>query len=170
MSDSDGVTTENADERSNYLDYLDYFRSTLEHLCEGLDPEQLATRAVPPSNLSLLGLIRHLARVEQFWTRNVFEGEHQRPRLYRTHDQPDLDFEQAEGTLACVRDAWSTWRAEVEHAREVFAEVDLEEMFHVRENESASGRDITVHLIEEYARHCGHGDLIRQCIDGRTGL
>lgn len=162
--------TNAAAERDNYLDYLEHYRSTLENLCAGLDPEQLAMQAVPPSNLSLLGLVRHLARVEHNWTRRVFENRHDLHRIYRTEADPDLDFNAIEGTDDCVDEAWTTWRAEVAHAREVWPTIDLDADYHVRDGEEAPGRDIVVHLIEEYARHCGHGDLIRQCIDGRTGL
>lgn len=148
--------------------YLDHYRMTFELKCEGLTSEQLATRSVPPSTMSLLGLIRHLARVEHSWTRRILEGQIDLPRLYRTEEDPDLDFNEAMAGDQFVADAWDTWRGEVAHAREVHARLDLEALFAVH-GEEVEARDIVVHLIEEYARHVGHADLLRECIDGRTG-
>ncbi|MGE9807554.1 DinB family protein [Janibacter sp. G1551] len=155
-------------ERAVLAEYLDRYRMTFELKCEGLAPEQLATRSVPPSTVSLLGLVRHLARVEHSWTRRVLEGRGDLSRLYRTDADPDLDFHGAKGDEATVADAWSTWHGEVAHAREVYAGLDLDEPVDVH-GEEVETRDIIVHLIEEYARHCGHADLLRECIDGRTG-
>jgi uncharacterized damage-inducible protein DinB len=146
--------------------YLDRYRMTFEMKCEGLTPEQLATRSVPPSTMSLLGLVRHLARVEHHWFRRVLEGQEDLPRLYRTEEDPDLDFNGAVGTEECVADAWGSWRREVAHAREVYERYDdLGETF----DDPYEVRDIIVHMVEEYARHAGHADLLRECIDGRTG-
>jgi uncharacterized damage-inducible protein DinB len=118
--------------------------------------------------MSLLGMIRHLARVEHSWTRRVLEGHVDVPRLYRTDDDPDLDFNQAVADDAVVVDAWTTWRSEVSHVQEVYANLDLDHPVAVHGDEVQT-RDIIVHLIEEYARHVGHADLLRECIDGRTG-
>ena len=93
--------------------YLDRYRMTFEMKCEGLTPEQLATRSVAPSTMSLLGLLRHLARVEHHWFRRALEGQADLARLYRTEDDPDLDFNGAVGTQECVADAWESWRGEV---------------------------------------------------------
>src|SRR4051794_34233690 len=82
-------------EKAVLAEYLDRYRMTFELKCEGLTAEQLATRSVPPSTMSLLGLIRHLARVEHSWTRRVIEGHTELTRLYRTEGDPDLDFNQA---------------------------------------------------------------------------
>jgi len=156
-------------ERAVLVEYLDRYRMTFEMKCEGLDAEQLARRSVPPSNLSLLGLLRHLARVEHSWTRRVLEGRPELPRLYRTEEDRDLDFNGAVADDAVVADAWQSWRREVDHARRYLNGVDsLGEQVLV-DGEPVEIRDILVHLIEEYARHCGHADLIRECIDGRTG-
>ena len=106
--------------------YLDHYRLTLELKCEGLTAEQLATRSVPPSTLSLLGLVRHLARVEHSWWRRVLEGHADLPRLYRTDADPDLDFNGAVPDDEVVADAWQSWRTEVAHAREVYAGLDLD--------------------------------------------
>lgn len=156
-------------EKAVLAEYLDHYRLTIELKCEGLTPEQLATRSVSPSTMSLLGLVRHLARVEHSWTRRVFEGQPDLPRLYRTEAEPDLDFDGAGPDDAVIADAWRTWRAEVEHARTVYAGLDLDAPIEVHGN-TVQSRDIVVHLIEEYARHAGHADLLRECIDGRTGL
>ncbi|HET7305773.1 MAG TPA: DinB family protein [Segeticoccus sp.] len=155
-------------EKAVLAEYLDRYRMTVELKCEGLTAEQLATRSVPPSTMSLLGLVRHLARVEHSWTRRVFEGQADLPRLYRTEEDPDLDFTGATADDEVVADAWATWRAEVAHAREVCAGLDLDAPVDVH-GEEVEARDIVVHLVEEYARHAGHADLLRECLDGRTG-
>ncbi len=156
-------------ENAVLADYLDHFRTTLEMKCEGLSPEELARRSVPPSTMSLLGLVRHMARVEHHWFRRALEGQSDLPRLYRTEEDPDLDFNGAEGTEEVVADAWGSWHREVAHAREVYARyADLGETFDYQ-GQQTEVRDIIVHMIEEYARHCGHADLLRECIDGRTG-
>jgi uncharacterized damage-inducible protein DinB len=156
-------------ERETLLQYLRHFRITFAMKCEGLDAEQLARRSVPPSTLSLLGLLRHLAKVEHHWFRRWIEGDLHLPRLYRTEDQPDLDFDGAAADDAVVAEAWATWRAEVAHAEEVIAGVESMDQLVGPEDERGEVRDILVHLVEEYARHCGHADLLRECIDGRTG-
>lgn len=155
-------------ERTVLAGYLDHYRLTIELKCAGLTPDQLATRSVPPSTLSLLGLVRHLARVEHSWTRRVIEGQAGLPKLYWAADRPDLDFDGAIGSVDVVEDARTSWLAEVAHAREVYATLDLDALFrhHV---EQTTARSIVVHLIEEYARHAGHADLLREAIDGRTG-
>ncbi|MGV8908266.1 MAG: DinB family protein [Propionicimonas sp.] len=155
-------------EKAVLATYLDHYRLTFELKCEGLDAGQLATRSVPPSTMSLLGLIRHLARVEHSWTRRVLEGHPDLPRLYRTEQDPDQDFTQALGTDAVVADAWESWRRESAHAREVYAALALADLVDVH-GTPTEVRDIIVHLVEEYARHVGHADLLRECIDGRTG-
>ena len=156
------------DEKGVLLEYLDRYRTTFEMKCEGLDAEQLARRSVPPSTMSLLGLVRHLARVEHSWTRRVFEGQADLPRLYRTDDDPDLDFNGAVASDAVVADAWEAWRREVAHAREVERGLDPGATTSVH-GEPTPVRDVLVHLVEEYARHVGHADLLREAIDGRTG-
>ena len=150
------------------LQYLDHYRMTIELKCEGLTAEQLATRSVPPSTMSLLGLVRHLARVEHSWCRRVVEGDPELPRLYRTDADPDLDFNGALPDDDVVADAWRSWRAEVEHARSVYAGLDLDALVDVH-GDPPAGRDIVVHMIEEDPPHAGHADLVRECIDGRAG-
>ena len=155
-------------EATNLRQYLERYRMTFEMKCEGLTPEQLALRSVPPSTMSLLGLVRHLAKIEHHWFRRVLEAQSELPLLYSDPERPGLDFDEAVGTADCVADAWESWRREVAHAREVYASYDdLGE--HFVPGEPWEVRGVVVHMIEEYARHCGHADLLRECIDGRTG-
>jgi hypothetical protein len=119
--------------------------------------------------MSLLGLIRHLAKVEHSWNRRVLQENLELPRLYWTEDQPDLDFDGAVADDAAVADAWESWRREVADADAWLAgEEDWGRLVSVH-GEPTEVRDIAVHQVEEYARHCGHADLLRECIDGRTG-
>ena len=155
-------------ERECVSDYLRAYRLTLGMKCEGLDAEQLARRSVPPSSMSLLGLVRHLANVEHSWARRCLEGR-DLPRLYVTDDEPDLDFDGAVPDDAVVSQAWESWHREVAHAEEVVARRhDWSELV-TWYGEELEVRDVMVHLVEEYARHIGHADLLRECIDGRTG-
>ena len=156
-------------EKAVLAEYLDRYRMTLEMKCEGLDAAQMAERSVPPSTMSLLGLVRHLAKVEHNWFRRWIEGHGDLPRLYRTEEDRDLDFNGAVPQDAVVAEAWESWHREVAHAREVYAGID-DLGAEVRcGDESAEVRDIMVHMVEEYARHLGHADFLRERIDGRTG-
>ncbi len=156
-------------EREILLDYLRHYRLTFEMKCEGLDAEQMARRSVEPSTLSLLGLLRHLAKVEQTWFRITMEGN-DIPRLYVTADDPDGDFDGAVADPAVVAEAWASWHREVAHAEAFVAAAEsLDQMSTHPTRDPISLRELLVHLIEEYARHCGHADLIRERIDGRTG-
>jgi uncharacterized damage-inducible protein DinB len=142
---------------------------TFELKCEGLDAEQLGQRSVPPSSMSLLGLVRHLASVEHHWTRRFVEGRMELSRPFKAPDDRDLDFNGAVADDAVVAEAWQVWRTEVAHAREVYdGHDDLGELVGP-EGDRSELRETIVHLIEEYARHCGHADLLRERIDGRTG-
>jgi uncharacterized damage-inducible protein DinB len=157
-----------ADERTMLLGYLDFHRATLRWKCENLTPEQLATRAVPSSALSLLGIIRHVAGVERGWFDRV-EGV-QRAWVYGSEAEPDLDWDGAIADPGVVREAYANWDAEVEHSREVTERTSLEATFvHPRIREPISLRWLLVHMIEEYARHNGHADFLREAIDGATG-
>src|SRR4051794_40910029 len=156
-------------EKAVLAEYLDHFRKTFEMKCEGLDAEQMACRSVPPSSMSLLGLVRHLAMVEFHWFRRFIEGHMELDRPYKSPEDHDLDFNGAAEDPALVVDAWETWHREVAHAREVFEQYDdFGTLVGPAGNESEL-REIVVHMIEEYARHCGHADLLRERIDGRTG-
>lgn len=154
-------------ERECLVGYLEHYRQTLALKCDGLDAGQLATRAVPPSNISLLGLVRHMARVEHHWFRRIIEGRTDVPRLFPGDDE-DAGFTFPEADDALVRASHELWEGEVAHAREVLARTDLDTVVDVH-GEATEVRDIVVHMVEEYARHCGHADLVRECIDGRAG-
>ena len=159
-----------ADEKGNLQDYLQFHRLTLEMKCADLDAEQLARRSVPPSTMSLLGLVRHMAHVERVWFKIRCAGL-DIPRLYQTEEDPDGDFNGAVGDPAVVEEAWARWREEVAFA-ETFVEEckDLSTTFtNPRDESQFSMRELLVHMIEEYARHNGHADLLRECVDGRIG-
>jgi uncharacterized damage-inducible protein DinB len=156
-------------EKANLLDYLRSYRLTMEMKCAGLDAEQLARRSVPPSTMSLLGLIRHMADVERSWFRRVMAGA-DAPPLYWSDDVADADWNGAVADPEVVAEAWRAWRDEVAFAEGWVAAADDLGMRGTRNNgKSIPLRDVLVHMIEEYARHCGHADLIRERIDGRVG-
>ncbi|GAB3597471.1 DinB family protein [Angustibacter peucedani] len=156
-------------ERENVLGYLSNYRIAFELKCQGLDAEQLARRSVPPSTMSLLGLLRHLARVENQWFQRVLQGRTDAPRLYDGGDDRDLDFDGAVADPAVVEEAWASWRREVRAAEEWAAlDVPFDQLLD-HHGEQVEVRDVLVHMVEEYARHVGHADLLRECVDGRTG-
>ena len=153
-------------ELDNIREYLTNYRLTLGMKCDDLTPEQLAARSVPPSTMSLLGLIRHMTGVEHHWFRRVLQGHLDEPRQYRS----DTDFDGAVADPAVVEEAFTAWRAEIAAAdRWLETVADLGEFVTLDNGEQVVVRDILIHMIEEYARHCGHADLLRECIDGRTG-
>jgi uncharacterized damage-inducible protein DinB len=158
-----------AGEKAVLAEYLDRYRMTLELKCEGLDAEQMAQRSVPPSSMSLLGLVRHLAKVEHHWFRRWLEGQADLQRLYFSEEDRGLDFNGAVADDAVVAEAWESWHREVAHAREVYAGLDDLGADSGIGGDHAEVRDIIVHMIEEYARHVGHADFLRERIDGRTG-
>jgi uncharacterized damage-inducible protein DinB len=155
-----------ADEQAMLNNWLDWHRETLAVKCAGLSEEQLRQRSVPPSTLSLLGLVRHMAHVERAWFRHVLNDENV-PLLYKT-DDPDGEFNDVD--TASAEEAFATWRAEVEHARKISADVPLDAIGkRQRHGQDCSHRWILVHMIEEYCRHNGHADILRESIDGLTG-
>ncbi len=156
-----------ADEKATLLGFLTYQRATLAWKCEGLSAEQLAARAVPPSALSLLGLLRHAAEVERGWFRDVRRTESR--GIYWTEEEPNLEFDGAIADPALVGRAYADWRAEIAYADEMIAAHDLGDAFSQEKGETFSLRWILAHMIEEYARHNGHADLLRESIDGSTG-
>ncbi|GAB1640639.1 DinB family protein [Krasilnikovia sp. MM14-A1259] len=157
-------------EMATIREYLSNYRLTLGLKCDGLSPGQLATRSVPPSTMSLLGLIRHMAKVEHQWFQRVLQGHADQARLYWTEENKDLDFDGAVADPAVVQDAFTEWKAQIAAAdRWLDGPVDLAAIAKTPHGEDAAVRDVLVHMIEEYARHCGHADLLRECIDGRTG-
>ena len=155
-----------ASEREMLETWLDFHRATLAMKCDTLTDEQLRERAVPPSSLSLLGLVRHMAEVEQGWFRRV-AGRTDPPSLYCSDDNPDGDFDDI--AAADVAADFDAWRQECAYARKLVAGIgSLDETFSGR-TRAYSLRWIMVHMIEEYARHNGHADLLRERIDGQTG-
>jgi uncharacterized damage-inducible protein DinB len=156
-----------AGERAMLDAWLDFHRATLAMKCDGLSDAQLRERAVPPSTLSLLGLVRHLADVERNWFRRGLAGE-DAPPLFWSDDDPDGDFDNV-GT-ADVAEGFAAWRSECERAKQAAAAAPSLEATGLRRGEPVSLRWILVHMIEEYARHNGHADLLRERIDGTVGV
>jgi uncharacterized damage-inducible protein DinB len=156
-----------ADEKDNLVRYLRVYRLTVQMKCDGLDAEQLARRSVEPSTMSLLGLIRHMADVERVWFRRRLAGNDV-PPIYWADDAADVDWEGAVADDAVVADAWRAWREECAFADE-FIEANEMDLVVQTERGPLAVRDVVVHMIEEYARHAGHADLLRERIDGRTG-
>lgn len=153
-------------ERESLDAWLDYHRATLLTKCAGLDGEQLARRAVPPSTLSLLGLVRHMAEVERYWFREVLEGEDLED-LFCTRQNPDGDFDDVDP--AGAEQDVATFGAQVAAAREAAARHGLDDTGDAGRRGPVDLRWIYVHMVEEYARHNGHADLLRECVDGVTG-
>jgi hypothetical protein len=163
------------DERTTLVESLRCQRLTLQMKCEGLDAEAMARRAVEPSTMSLLGLVRHLAEVERGTFRVMMAG-HDMPRLYCSESNRDGDFDGAVADPQVVAEAWDAWRAEVEFAERFVAEapsLDITADDPLNQHGSGGGsislRELLVGMIEEYARHMGHADLLRERIDGRLG-
>jgi uncharacterized damage-inducible protein DinB len=154
------------DERATLVSFLEWQRATLERKCAGLPPEQLRVRSAPPSTLSLIGLVRHMAEVERSWFRRTAAGEDV-ATIYSSATDPDGDFNDVGGTS--VDDVFATWHTECERAREIVAARDLDDVCKQRSGREVSVRWIVVHMIEEYSRHNGHADLLRQRIDGAVG-
>lgn len=160
-------------ELATYREYLRNYRLTLELKCDDLTPEQLAARSVPPSTLSLLGLVRHMAYVEHTWFQRALQGRVDQPRPFTDPDDRDIEFNGAVGTQECVDEAFGEWKRQIALAEDWLHEQTDEsmatELVYNSDGETTTVRDILVHMVEEYARHCGHADLLRECIDGRTG-
>ncbi|NEB80081.1 DinB family protein [Streptomyces sp. SID14478] len=160
------TTPATGDERRMLAGFLTAQRATLELKCTGLERE-LATASVDPSTLSLLGLVRHLTDVERRWFRRTIAGQ-DAPNLYSTPDNPEGDFDDVhEADPAAV---WDAWRAETAFADQLLsgaADLDVEGTDAWRG--TVSLRWVVVHMIEGYARHNGHADLLRERIDGRVG-
>lgn len=156
-----------ADERAMLAAWLDYHRATLETKCADISEDALRERLEGhASPLSLLGLVRHMAEVERAWFRRGVAGQ-DAPPLYYSDDDPDGDFDNVDD--ADVAEAFATWRRECEWAREILAGVGSLDTTFDRRGERISVRWMLVHMIEEYARHNGHADLLRERIDGATG-
>ncbi|GAA2533557.1 DinB family protein [Pilimelia columellifera subsp. columellifera] len=151
--------------------WLDFHRATLVLKCSGLKDDQLRLASAAPSSMTLLGLVQHLAEVERNWFQRVFAGQ----------DLPPV-FEESNGDgFSLLPDrgldaAMTAWQAEIARGRELIAAASLDDSGRLSEQEAGhvgdqgvSLRWIMVHMIEEYARHNGHADLIRERIDGLAG-
>ncbi len=152
-------------ERQMLEAWLDYHRATLMIKCSGLDADQLTTRSCPPSPMSLLGLVRHLTDVENGWFW-IFSAEGRRP-LYSTPDNEDGDFNDLDDTP--VDEVFTAYRAQCERSRAAAAPHWLDDTAGRPGGRRYTLRWVFMHLIEEYARHNGHADLLRERIDGATG-
>lgn len=151
--------------------WLGFHRATLALKCSGLEDDQLRRAVVSPSSMTLLGLVQHMAEVERNWFQRVFAGQSVPPVFGESNPdgfalRPERGFDEAV----------ATWQAEVSRGRELIADASLDDSGHLSEQEAGhvgdqgvSLRWIMVHMIEEYARHNGHADLIRERIDGSAG-
>lgn len=158
----------NADERKTMESWLDFYRATLAMKCEGLAEEQLRSASVPPSPMTLIGLLQHASEVERNWFRRVLAGE-DAPPIYSSPKglgEQDKGFELLDHLS--FEDARSTWQGEVARSRANCAVKSLDDTAPFMDGE-VSLRWIYTHMIAEYARHCGHADLVRERIDGSTG-
>ena len=154
------------DERSTLLAFLEWQRATLARKCDGLDADQLRSRSVVPSTLSLLGLVRHMADVELGWFRRTLAGEE---IDYHYSSGEDIDGEFDNVDTADVEEAFATWREECGLADEIISRRALDATGRQSTGREVSMRWILNHMIEEYSRHNGHADLLRERIDGATG-
>ncbi|MGH3876035.1 MAG: DinB family protein [Actinophytocola sp.] len=154
-------------ERETLRGFLDYHRATLSWKCDGLSDEELRRRSMPPSTLSLLGLVRHLAEVERTWFRKVMAGE-DIPNVWSADNDYQVAYDPTGSTRA---EAFAAWQAEVEHARRIEREAESLDVTapNKRHGGVVSLRWVLLHLIHEYARHNGHADLLREGVDGTVG-
>lgn len=149
------------EERPTLQAFLDWHRSTLLYKCEGLTGEQLAERTVPPSDISLLGLIRHMTWVERLWFRRRFAGEATEDAYEKGADFAGTDPAEAEADYA-------RFIEEIKHSDAAASAAPVDATFTFG-GLQISLRLLYLHMIEEYARHLGHADLLRECVDGVTG-
>ncbi|MEU8776833.1 DinB family protein [Streptomyces sp. NPDC048606] len=155
-----------ADDRTSLTSFLDYQRETLAMKCAGLTGEQLRRKAVPTTGLTLLGLVRHAASVERGWFRAAVNGEDVEPLWPGLVDGTYAEFDVED---ADVDEAFAAWREECARARVVTASfASLDDTVEFR-GETISLRYVLTHMIEEYARHNGHADLLREALDGTVG-
>ncbi len=170
-NDPRGEPPTRGDERATLAGFLQWQRETLEIKCAGLDAAEVARRSVEPSTLSLLGLVRHLAEVERSWFRRTMAGG-DAPPLYYSDAAPDEDFDGAAPDPILVAEAWDAWRDEVAYATRFVVNatnLDVTGKVHDDVRGPMSLRWVLTHMIEEYARHLGHADLLRERIDGAVG-
>jgi hypothetical protein len=157
-----------SDERTMLEEWLDYHRATLLGKCAGLDDEQLRRDSCPPSNLSLLGLVRHLTDVERGWFLRGVAGKTpaEAPPLYYSAEDPGGDIENV--AAADVGAVFAAYDEAIADIRLATAGIGLDQTFS-NGGASCSVRWVYMHMVEEYARHNGHADLLRERIDGATG-
>ncbi|MCH6162132.1 DinB family protein [Streptomyces marispadix] len=160
-----------ADERTMLESWLDFHRATLTLKCADLDDDKLRERSVEPSAMTLLGLVQHMAEVERNWFQRIFAGQ-DLPPIYEEGDRDGFAVTPERG----MDEAMATWQREVDRGRELTASASLDDSGQVPERYASvmgagtvSLRWILVHMIEEYARHNGHADLLRERIDGKSG-
>jgi hypothetical protein len=156
-----------ADERTMLVGWLDFHRATLLQKCEGLTGEQLATASIPPSELTLLGLLRHMTSVEWWWFDHIFAGG-DTPEPFDDSDDPDVDFHDlVPGDADTCREMFLN---ACERSRKIVdAAPDFDTLTVNTKRDIRQLRWVVTHMIEEYARHNGHADLLRECIDGAVG-
>jgi uncharacterized damage-inducible protein DinB len=167
------VTTERpippviAGEREMLRAFLDFHRATLAMKCDGLSDEDLRRQSSPPSTLSLLGLVRHMAEVERVWFRRVINGEDV-GRVWTDTDDFQVAYDASQSNRA---ETFEAWEREVEHARRIEREAESLDVtgYFARWGQDVSLRLVMMHLMHEYARHNGHADFLREAIDGTVG-
>lgn len=151
--------------------WLTDLRADVEAKTAGLDAEQLAARSVPPSTLSLLGLVRHLAQMEHHWFRRVLGQHPEEAQLFVVGGDWESQFDGAVADPAVVEEAFATWR-EVAAQGDTLLDALPDEALDVvidPDDRIATIRDVLQQVLREYAQHLGHMDLLRECLDGRTG-
>ncbi|MEU6891387.1 DinB family protein [Streptomyces sp. NPDC046557] len=156
-----------AGERESLRGYLDYHRAILAGKCRELSDEDLRRQASPPSTLSLLGLVRHMAEVERHWFRRTI-GATDVPHVWSDRHDFQAAYDASSATRA---EAFAAWEAEVEHSRAVEAAAESLDVrgYVTKWEEEVSLRFVMLHMIHEYARHNGHADFLREAIDGTVG-
>jgi uncharacterized protein DUF664 len=155
-----------ADERTMLRAWLDFHRATLLEKCDGLSPAQLVQASVSPSALTLLGLVRHMALVEWWWFAHIFANDPS-PEPIDTTENPDADFAAEPGDAGASMELFDRQCARSRAIEQQAASLDM--LTASTERDTRDLRWVVTHMIEEYARHNGHADLLRECIDGVVG-
>ena len=156
-----------APERESLEGWLDFHRDTLLWKCSGLTHDQLRLRSVPPSSMSLLGLVRHMVEVERWWFRIHVAGDKELGYQFCTDERPDADFDDVDD--ADAEADFAAFTREVAASQAAVARRSLDDTFLSSRGKPLSVRWVFLHMIEEYARHNGHADLLRECVDGVAG-
>jgi uncharacterized damage-inducible protein DinB len=156
-----------ASELETQHEFLDYQRASLLMKVRGLDDEQARRRSCPPSTLNLLGLVRHMAKVERIWFQECFAGRGDLPRLYSTREDPDRDLHPSASDS--LEEAIATLEAEIVVSKQLSIDAPADQLSAAARTDGHPNlRWILAHMIEEYARHLGHADLLRQAVDGNV--